>query len=111
MDGASFSGDLPSKVIEEVTTQSPGYSAWQSEEWPTCCNDATAFLAPVGYAEIQSDYPDFEYPVTKHIVDELKIYNNEALAMLKSLRRDAGPTAYLFRCLQCGELYANVDWV
>jgi len=109
VDPSVFPDDLPAAVLEEVTTRTASYSAWQSEEWPTCCNDATAFLAPVGYEVIKRDFPEFEYPVTKYIVDEMGIYNNEALQTLRALNRGQGPTAYLFRCLNCGELYAFVD--
>jgi uncharacterized protein CbrC (UPF0167 family) len=111
VDDSIFPDDIPSNVLKEVTLRTPGYSSWQSEVWPTCCNDVTAFLAPVGITEIRADYPDLEYDVTKFIVDELKIYNNEALTMLKALNRDSGPTAYIFQCLHCQAFHVHVDFL
>ncbi len=110
-DEALFVDEVPAKVIKEVTTRTPGFSSWQQEDWPICCKDATAFIGPVGHSELTADYDDWTYDVTLYIVNEMKIYNNEALAFLKTLDRDQGPTAYLFRCLHCGQNHAYIDFL
>jgi uncharacterized protein CbrC (UPF0167 family) len=110
-DEALFVDEVPAKVVKEVTTRTPGFSSWQQEEWPICCNDATAFIAPVGNKELTAEYGDWTYDVTRYIVNEMKIYNNEALDFLKRLDRDHGPTAYLFKCLHCSANKAYIDFL
>jgi hypothetical protein len=109
VDDAGFDDDIPGKVVKEVTLRTPGFSSWQQEEWLTCCKDAAAFIAPVGFTELKSDYGAWESAVTHYIVDEMNIYNNEALAFLKTLNAESGPTAYLFKCLHCEEPLAYID--
>jgi len=49
---ATFTDDAPlssldAQIVDEVTRRTPGYSAWQQEQWMTHCDDAAAFLGPV----------------------------------------------------------------
>jgi uncharacterized protein CbrC (UPF0167 family) len=48
VDTEAFADGIPESVIDEISERTPGYSSWQSEHWPACCDDATVFLAPVG---------------------------------------------------------------
>ena len=63
VDEENFDDDIPDKVVEEVTERTPSYSGWQQEVWPTCCDDATAFITPVGFAEIRRDHKSIKIPV------------------------------------------------
>lgn len=93
-------------IVETVSWQTPGFSGWQQERWFTCCDDAGAFLGPMGRADLEklgaeaiavireeSGYPDGEWE--EYFTD---------------LNRDFGPTAYLFRCLHCGRLGGYSDF-
>src|SRR4051812_39850670 len=51
VDTDAFPEGTPETVIAEISERTPGYSAWQSEQWPVCCNDGTAFLGPMGINE------------------------------------------------------------
>ena len=110
VDSEAFPAETPDAAVTEITERTPGYAAWQSEAWPACCSDATAFLGPVGIAEIRERHSELEGFVLSHIIYELGISGGAATRMLQSLRRDASPTAYLFRCLHCGEPRVHVDY-
>ena len=109
VDGEAFSVDTPDEVIGEICERTPGYAAWQAEEWPSCCGDAAAFIGPVGIAEIRANHRELEGFVLSQIIYGLGISGGAATRMLESLRRDASPTAYLFKCLHCGAPQVHVD--
>lgn len=111
VDEAVFPDDIPPAVAEEIACRTPGYSAWQSEQWCSCCQDAMAFLEPVGITELRERYPRIEDDVLTYIVSELGLSRGDAKTMLESLRRDAGPTAYAFQCLHCGAYKTFVDGI
>ena len=109
VDSESFAADTPDAVIAEISERTPGYSAWQAEEWPSCCRDATAFIGPVGIAEIRAKHRELEGFVLRQIIYGLGISGGAATRLLESLKRDTSPTAYLFKCLHCGEPQVHVD--
>ena len=86
-------------VIDEVTRRTPGYAGWQQEQWLTHCDDAAAFLGPVGYDELQ---------VHPQALELLRREEGSS-DWLPALSRDGSPTAYLFRCRHCGTELANWD--
>src|SRR5262245_9382248 len=54
VDEAALPDDLPEDMIEELVQRTPGYAAWQSEQWFACCDDAMRFLEPVGVMELRT---------------------------------------------------------
>jgi uncharacterized protein CbrC (UPF0167 family) len=109
VDAEAFAVDTPDEAVTEISERTPGYAAWQAEEWPSCCNDATAFIGPLGITEIRATHRELEGFVLNQIVHHLGISSADATRMLESLRRDAPPTAYLFRCLHCREPQVHLD--
>jgi len=109
VDSEAFAVGTPDEVVTEISERTPGYSAWQGEEWPACCNDATAFLGPVGIAEIRAKHRQLEGFVLSYIIYTLNISGGAATRFLESISRDGSPTAYLFQCLHCGEPQVHVD--
>jgi hypothetical protein len=109
VDTEAFPVDVPGNVIAEISERTPGFAAWQAEEWPSCCGDAAAFIGPVGIAEIRAKYRHLEGFVLRQIIYGLGISGGAATRMLESLRRDTPPTAYLFKCLHCDETLVHVD--
>lgn len=109
VDSEAFADGTPEAVMAEISERTPGYASWQSEVWPSCCNDATAFLGPVGITEVRERHRELEGFILSHIIYELGISGGAATRMLQSLRRDVSPTAYLFTCLHCGEPRVHVD--
>lgn len=90
---------------EELFRRTPGYLAWQGENWLACCDDYCAYLGMVGISELEQlgvkeealrDYAaqEVHYPI--ELVE-------------KYLRKDGDLTGYLFRCLHCGKVRLYVD--
>jgi len=109
VDTEAFAVDTPDHVVAEISERTPGFAAWQAEEWPSCCGDAAAFIGPVGIAEIRARHRELEGFVLSQIIYGLGISGGAATRMLESLKRDSSPTAYLFKCLHCEEPLVHVD--
>lgn len=109
LDEEALDTEASQEIYDELCRRTPGYNSWQSEQWPMCCNDATAFLAPVGLTELRRDFREREGPLLSHILYEMKISGRAGPNLLESLHRDAGPTAYLFECLHCRRPHFHVD--
>jgi uncharacterized protein CbrC (UPF0167 family) len=107
VDSEAFGDEVPEAAVEEIMERTPGYAAWQSEVWPACCGDATAFLFPAGAEELRT--AGLEGDAMSYIVHELEISGGAATELLRSLSRDGGPTAYVFRCLGCGRHHLHID--
>jgi uncharacterized protein CbrC (UPF0167 family) len=110
VDSASIGGEddwpeVSDEVIEEVAFRTPGFSAWQQERWFTHCDDAGAFLGPMGKAELQALGPKAVSAIQK----STELEGQDWQRMLNSLKRDKGPTAYVFRCLHCGQFGGYTD--
>ena len=109
VDSEAFAEDTPADTVTEITERTPGYAAWQAEQWPSCCGDATAFLEPAGIDQIRGRYRALEGQVLSHIIYQLGISGGAATRFLGSLDRDRGPTVYVFRCLRCESLHFHLD--
>jgi uncharacterized protein CbrC (UPF0167 family) len=109
VDDAALGDDVPESSVLEITERTPGFNSWQSEQWPSCCDDATQFIAPAGITELRQHYRTFEASVLNHIIYDMGISGGAALRKLESLHRDQGPTAYLFQCPRCGGHKVYVD--
>ncbi len=96
-DAAALEG-LEPVVVDEVTRRTPGFAGWQQEQWMTHCDDAAAYLGPVGFQEL-IDHPQALEQLRDDMGDE----------DVQDLSRDGSPTAYLFRCRHCGVELANWD--
>jgi len=111
VDPAVFPDELVMTIAEEVSYRTPGYAAWQSEVWPVCCADATAFIGPTGITEIRSGNYELEGMLMGYVVHEMKISGGAAMRLIDSLNKDKGPTAYVFQCLHCGTYQFHIDYV
>ena len=90
---------------EEVARRTPGFSGWQQERWLGCCDDAAAFLGPMGRKELEKLGPT----ALAAVHEECGLEDEEWTDYFEALNRDDGPTAYVFRCLHCGKLKAYSD--
>ena len=109
VDSEAFGDDVPRPAVEEISQRTPGYHAWQGEQWPSCCGDAAAFVTPAGIEDIRERFRAQEGAVLAHIVHEMGSSGGAARRLLEALRRDASPTAYLFRCLRCESYRVHID--
>ncbi len=99
--------DVPTAVVTEIETRTPGFSAWQPERWLFHCGDGAAFLGAVGWEELEA-YPDALGCVTTQI-NGWGLDHEDASALVGSLDVDGSATAYLFRCLHCSTYLAYAD--
>ena len=90
---------VDSSVIEAVCFRTPGFAGWQQEQWHTCCNDASAYLGRAGHKELKERWPE----AIEVIRATTALEGKEWERFFKSLDREYGPTAYVFRCIQCGK--------
>jgi uncharacterized protein CbrC (UPF0167 family) len=110
-DEEALPNELPDGVLAEIAWRSPGYNAWQSERWFSCCDDAMTFLEPVGIAELRERYREMESSVLGNIIYDLQISGGAAKRVLESLNKNSGPTAYVFQCSHCGVYRTFVDGI
>jgi uncharacterized protein CbrC (UPF0167 family) len=106
--GASFATapEVDQAIIEEVTQRTPGFNAWQQEEWFTCCGDAGAFLGRAGKKELEKLGPD----AIEAVRESSGIEDDEEWEeFFEGLDKDGSPTAYVFKCLHCGKIGAYQD--
>jgi uncharacterized protein CbrC (UPF0167 family) len=100
---------ITDQVREEVESRTPGYSAWQEEQWLACCGDAAAFLGLAGAVELKRDFPDAIPAVKTYLRDEYSLSKDEMEEFFSALSKEDMPTAYIFRCLHCRKFLAYVD--
>jgi len=93
------------EVVEEVAFRTPGFAAWQTERWFTHCEDAGEFLGPMGRAELETMGPE----AIAVIRLETGYSDEEWREYYRSMDKDHGPTAYVFRCRHCGKIGGYSD--
>ncbi len=86
------------RILDELAKRTPGFNAWQQEQWLTCCGDAAAYLGRAGAAEL-----DGEFAAAKPALAPL------GRKYIAALKKDEEPTAYVVRCLPCGKYLAYAD--
>ena len=93
-------------VLEEVAFRTPGFSGWQQERWWTHCGDAAAFIGAVGAKEAMALGESY----IEVLLRDAGLENHpHATAYIESLDREHGPTAYAFKCIECGEFGGYSD--
>lgn len=96
-------------VRKELEQRTPGFDAWQQEEWLGCCDDAAAFLGVAGKGELERDFPEAVPVVKKYLRRELELSKEDAEDFYDGLSKDGEPSAYVFRCLHCKKFVVSVD--
>jgi uncharacterized protein len=87
------------EIVDEIVCRTPGVDSWQAVYWFTHCNDAAAYLGPVGYKELLA----YGNNAILAIKETSGVSNDDWNEYLKLLAIGESPTAYLFQCLYCGE--------
>lgn len=92
--------EVPESVINAVAHSTPGFPGWQQEQWWTHCGDAAAFMGRAGRAELLAT----GLQAIEAIRDNAGLDAGPKWErFLAALDKDGSPTAYLFRCLHCGQ--------
>jgi uncharacterized protein CbrC (UPF0167 family) len=108
-DSEALADEIPAKAVEEILGRTPGFNTWQSGYWPACCGDATAFLSPLGSAELRASHHELEGQVLSYIVHGLRVSGGAALRLLESLQREKSPTLFLFQCGRCEQYHFHIE--
>ncbi len=96
-------------VRNAIATRTPGFEAWQQEEWLACCGDAAAFLGAAGAKELKKQFPAAIPVVEEYVRENYEYEDDELEEFVSSLSKDDQPTAYVFRCLHCNRYLAYAD--
>jgi uncharacterized protein CbrC (UPF0167 family) len=112
--GATFTDtgqteDIADAVRNELETRTPGFTAWQQEQWLSCCGDAAAFIGLAGALELQQDFPAAIPEVRRYLRSEYDLSKQEVEELFAALSKTHQPTTYIFRCLHCHRYMAYVD--
>lgn len=98
---------LAPDIRAEIAFRNPGFNGWQQERWLVHCDDARAFLGPAGKTEI------VEYG-SQELIDSLRtdigLSDEEFEDYFQKISRNSAPTAYVFRCLHCGQFAGYSDF-
>jgi len=96
-------------IRDEIATRTPGYTAWQQEQWLSCCGDAAAYLGSAGAKELKSTFAAAMPAVREVLENDYDLSGEDLKEFLAALNKDDQPTAYIFRCLHCKQYLAAVD--
>jgi hypothetical protein len=97
---------VSSDIVEEVAFRTPGFRGWQQERWWTHCGDAAEFIGLAGRSEAGELGPEFLDSIRKDArIEDDRFWED----YLKALHISHGPTAYAFKCRQCGKLGGYSD--
>jgi uncharacterized protein len=88
------------EVVGEVAYRTPGFCGWQHEKWWTHCGDAAQLIGRAGRKELNALGPQ----AIAAIQESVGLDGPEWNEFFAALNKDSSPTAYLFRCTQCGRL-------
>lgn len=97
--------DVPDSVREEIAFRTPGFTGWQQERWWTHCGDAAAFFGFAGRDEVLACGQDLIESLKK----DIGLDGDGWGEFCNALSATGSPTAYIFRCLHCGQLGGYVD--
>lgn len=91
--------EVPDDVIADVAYRTPGFAGWQQEQWWTHCGDAGRFLGRAGRRELEQFGPQAVAAIRESTGLEGPAWDR----FFAVLDKDGSPTAYVFRCLHCGQ--------
>jgi uncharacterized protein len=102
-----FDGNVPKAMEEEVRFRTPSYTPWQQICWHVCCGEPAEYW---GMADKLSIRPEWAGAIPSIRAQIKPADDRELEAYLGSLSTDRGPSAYVFRCKTCRQLYAHTDF-
>jgi uncharacterized protein CbrC (UPF0167 family) len=91
---------VPDSVADELMKRTPVFIAWQETEWFTHCGDAAVYLGRAGGKELRGKWKD----AVSSIRARMDMTDAQWEFYLEQLGPEADCTAYVFKCLHCGQL-------
>jgi uncharacterized protein CbrC (UPF0167 family) len=99
---------LAARKLSLLTTRTPGYVAWQQDEWCYHCNDACDYRGRVGAAELTA-FSSRATLAVRAALSDVASNDTELDGLLRSLDVDGDLAVHLFRCLGCNDYVARHD--
>jgi len=89
---------IPEDELDELIHRTPGYFAWQQEEWLVHCNSPCAFIGYVGWNEIKDQLDRFI-----DIEKDCQRFNDKwgITELSENLFNGSSCQGYLFECIHC----------
>jgi uncharacterized protein CbrC (UPF0167 family) len=104
-DPESIESPVSDNSLDEILHRTPNYFAWQQQQWLVHCGEPCAFIANVGWAELEL--------MSEELTEDIhRITSDFGLSVeeLKSLLSSNGSlTGYLFKCIHCTRHRLTVD--
>ncbi len=106
-DSASCESVEKKEYIDELVHKTPGFVAWQQEQWLSHCGDFCAIVEYVGWKEIEHLEDELAEDI-EAICTDFGLTKDE---FKRALKKDGNLQGYLFRCIHCNthRLYADCD--
>lgn len=97
---------ISKEIIDEVIHRTPGFNSCETDAWLSCCNEACEFICRADEKIIKEIYPE----ALMYLTRVAQMEKAEFIEYVDALTLDElGPTAYIFRCLNCGRYLAYTD--
>ena len=89
---------IPEDELDELIHRTPGYWAWQQEEWLVHCNSPCAFIGYVGWNEIKDQLDRFI-----DLEKDCQRFNEKwgITELSENLFNGSSCQGYLFECIHC----------
>lgn len=97
--------NLPSEVVQEVTSRTPGYESWQQDSWMTCCNDACEFHGDATRDEVRS----LDAAGLQRLAEDAGFPIDDLRQILSTYEPGGSPAFYKFVCRHCSRTRFNGD--
>ncbi|MFA6916767.1 MAG: CbrC family protein [Parachlamydiales bacterium] len=103
------------QAIDELRKNTPSFIAWQGDVWLTHCNLPCKYIGRVGWAEIQTLYPQLEIGEITYSFKGAPTFqpvektSDQKEFLISSLRREGSCTGYLFQCITCEQYKMYFD--
>jgi uncharacterized protein CbrC (UPF0167 family) len=100
--------DVPEEVVEEIAWRTPGFNAWQQEQWWTHCGDGAKFLGCVGHDELTAagdeavEAPSPSCWQTRSIVSSLTFMEQMSLSLPLARSKDQAVLTVTITFRACG---------
>jgi uncharacterized protein len=105
-DHPLHNANIASGIIDEVSTQTPGFFSWQQEVWLTCCADACEFHGDA----TKNDLTKIEAGSLERLLDDLGLEEGDWPSFVAGYEQGGDPGVYKFVCRHCKKNHYGGDF-
>ncbi|MEO6846523.1 MAG: CbrC family protein [Chthoniobacterales bacterium] len=97
---------LKQEIIDEIELRTPGFIAWQQEEWLTCCDDVCEFHGDLQKDELLQLPP----AVIEKLRKKSGINEKDWQEIASDYIPESSPAIYKFVCRHCQTIQLGLDY-